>query len=191
MAPRITKRSQDRPALAVAGKGIGAIVGVMRAMEGSGVFDLLDPVDDEALVNGPGKASASVGATFAVPTEDTPLQHSGKPPVSLAPTALAAPISGTSLPPEVPATSSLSSQTAVTDLHGTFSKGGSAEKEEEIARDRGKRTNVSGAAEIAGLFAKDPGGNDTTAGGLRVEGTQASAGEDTLPLTAGAGRCVR
>lgn len=40
-------RSQDKPALAVAGETIEAVVGVMRAMEGSGVFDILDPLEDE------------------------------------------------------------------------------------------------------------------------------------------------
>ncbi|CAN0266003.1 unnamed protein product [Ectocarpus fasciculatus] len=38
---------EDKPALAVAGETIEAVVGVMRAMERSGVFDILDPVDDE------------------------------------------------------------------------------------------------------------------------------------------------
>ncbi|CAM9285902.1 unnamed protein product [Ectocarpus sp. 8 AP-2014] len=39
--------AEDKPALAVAGETIEAVVGVMRAMERSGVFDILDPVDDE------------------------------------------------------------------------------------------------------------------------------------------------
>ncbi|CAM9138592.1 unnamed protein product [Scytosiphon promiscuus] len=38
---------EDKPALTVAGDTIEAVVGVMRAMEGSGVFDILDPVDDD------------------------------------------------------------------------------------------------------------------------------------------------
>lgn len=38
---------QDKQALAVAGETIEAVVGVMRAMEGSGVFDILDPIDDD------------------------------------------------------------------------------------------------------------------------------------------------
>ena len=53
--PRPTPRTrytpwprQDKPALDVAGVTIEAIVGVMRTMEGSGVFDILDPVEEDS-----------------------------------------------------------------------------------------------------------------------------------------------
>eukprot|EP00904_Undaria_pinnatifida_P008854 jgi/Undpi1/5099/HiC_scaffold_19.g08451.m1 len=39
---------EDKPALDVAGVTIEAIVGVMRTMEGSGVFDILDPVEEDS-----------------------------------------------------------------------------------------------------------------------------------------------
>lgn len=65
--PPPRENSQDQPALALAGKAIEAIVGVMRSMEGSGVFDLLDPVVDETQQqkSPPGAPTAAVGSTGA------------------------------------------------------------------------------------------------------------------------------
>ncbi|CAM9953063.1 unnamed protein product, partial [Laminaria digitata] len=55
--------AEDKPALAVAGVTIEAIVGVMRTMEGSGVFDILDPVDEES-------EDAADASPFALPDAD-------------------------------------------------------------------------------------------------------------------------
>lgn len=70
-------RAQDKPALAVAGETIEAIVGVMRAMEGSGVFDILDPLEDDVEEDvGTLEAAAATDAEAAQPGDTSNISPS-------------------------------------------------------------------------------------------------------------------